>query len=547
MSRRRATWRLAAAVAVAVALAALHGGCAGDATSVPPVAASCTVHGSAARFGTAGKRVEVLFVRVGEETGRFEGRVGNTGDYRLDLPPGNYLAGISVDYRDYWLGAGGALATHDDEADTLRLRAGAPETRLDFPLGAVRIEGAIPAGLAADVLRISYHLRREGTEATSIIDEDDCDASGGVFTFDSGPLPLGDYHVAFNRVVASGQTGERFWLPGTSRVDDATWYHVASDSLCRVPVTMPGPPARLEGHVTGAWQAMGGGFAEIFAYDLDGNLVAGPWHPAADGAFALEFLVAQAVRLQVRGRESVCWVGGRTAAEATVHALSPGATTTGADAVIPGAIIYASLAAPAGDYENVYLRFLDPVNRSVVHAFFVPLGAVVPVDCMYPGQYLLHATNDSGMSGRSSFREQWYDRAATPEEATLVTIPDNGGVAHIDIVMERGGTIGGTVALAGPGVEWGCAFWSDADSDTLRGYQWSTTNGDGSGESYLLEGLTDGSYKLCFIRGGATYWDIGKPAPAGVTWYPGTTDWNAATPLVISGANDITGIDFTVP
>lgn len=530
MSRRAGTRRLVAAAVMAMLGVWLQAGCGHDDVAPRPAAASCAVSGRVSRFGAGVLRLSVRYTRVGAVEGLFEAPVDSLGNYRIDLPAGDYLASARIGYgSDLWLGPHGSLVGHESEADTLRLDAGTPAKRVDFPFGGMRVTGAVPADLTTGRLDIQYwRTSSDWLEGASLFIQH-VDVTDGALGFDSAPLVPGDYHVEFVWRRSDGQYGERYWLPGVAASDDATSYHVGVDSLCAIAVDFPGPVARLAGSVTGAWQAMGLNPPRVEAYDLAGVSIAGPWQVGADGRFTLEFHRPVPVRLLLSGsNDGFAWIGGRNAAQATVFTPVAGSTIDGVDAVVGGAIIRATTAVEHPRSTSLGVLFCDPVDQAVVLRGYANFTRDTAIGCLPPGQYLLRVDADVGYD---DVRPQWYDRAATPAAATLVTVPAGGGVLHVDFVMERGGTIAGTFTSTPTMATWGVVLLTAADDSTVIGSRWTAGP---TPEAYVLRGIPEGAYKVAIRPGGS----------AVKTWYPGTTDWSAAAVLVISGANDITGIDF---
>jgi hypothetical protein len=542
MSGRLRSWSLCAAVAASVAAALVQVGCGSGESSLQPPATTCTVTGSVARFGAGDNRLRVRFKSIGAVTGEFSGPVDEAGRYRLDLPAGEYLAEAEVGYNSYWRGPDGAIVRHAEDADTLRLSAATPTSRVDFRFGGLRLAGEVPAGMVAYRMNVTYYLKSEWAPDGYDIRTDQADVSDGVVAFDSGPLPPGDYRVRVAWEGMQREGGERYWLPGSALQDSAAWFRAGADSLGEIPIAFSGPMARLEGRITGAWLAMQVSEPRLVACDLDGNEVTGPCRLALDGSFVMEFHRPVPVRLMIYDRSIRYWVGGPQFEEATVFTPVPGETVSGADADVPGAVIRVVAASPGLGSHSVTLEFMDPVDRSVVMRAYGSYDDQIVLACMWPGQYLLRAS--AGVFGSSPARPQWYDRAATPETATLVTVPDNGNVLHLDIRMERGGTISGTATVPTDSLGWGVIVVTRADDDIVVGRAWiyETAN-----REFQLEGIEDGSFKLGYLPEPVRSPSTGEPAPAGVFWYPRTVDWAAATPIVISNAGDVTGIVIEVP
>lgn len=541
MSGRFRAWACGVVIAASFVTALLQAGCGSGESSVQPQATTCTVSGSVTRLGAGGNRLRVRFRRIGAATGEFLGPVDEAGSYRLDLPAGDYIAAAEVGYNSYWRGPGGTIVDYSEEADTLRLSAATPSARADFRFGSLRLAGEVPAGLAAYHMNVTYYRSVEWLPEGSSFRYDEANITDGRVAIDSGPLPPGDYRIHVTWEGPVFRDGEQYWLPGTALQDSAAWYRAGADSLGIVPISFPGPVARLEGHITGAWQATGVTEPRLTAYDLDGNAVAGPCRPTPDGRFAFEFHRPVPVRLEAADRGISYWVGGPREEQATIFTPVPGQTISDADAAIPGAVIRVIAGSPGLDRSSVTLEFMDPDDRSLVMWVYSSFDEQEVLACMVPGQYLLHAR--SGYFGTAPARPQWYDRATTPEAATLVTIPDNGDLVHLDVRMERGGTISGMATVATDLSGWGMIVVTGADNDIVLGctYAYGTAT-----RAFLLEGLEDGSYKLGYMPESTTP-RTGEPAPAGIVWYPNADDWAAATPLVIDNAGDISGIVIDVP
>jgi hypothetical protein len=542
MNARFRAWALCAVVAASPAAVLFQSGCGTGESTVQPQATTCSVTGNVSRFGIGEDRMRVIFKRVGAVTGQFIGPVDEAGNYRLDLPAGEYLAATEVGYTEFWRGPDGVIASYFEDADTLRFSAETPAPRVDFRFGCLHLGGEVPAGMVAYRMNVKYLRKTAWSPSGYSVRSSRVDVSDGLVDFDSGPLPPGDYRIQLIWESPGGSYGEQYFLPGTAWRDSATWYRAGVDSLGEISMAFPGPEARLEGHITGAWQSIQSSGPRVTAYGLDGVAVAGPCRLESDGRFAFAFHRPVPVKLKVADSNINYWVGGPRQDEAAVFTPVPGETIGGADAVIPGAVIRVGADFPRSEYYGITLEFMDPVERSTVMWASGSLGDQLVLNCALPGQYLLRAT--CGSFGSNPARPQWFDRAATPEDATLVTIPGDGSVLHLDVTMERGGTISGMTAVATDSLGWGWIVVTRSADDMVIGSTW--TSGSSGGE-FQFEGLEDGSYKV----GYQTYESLpsvpDSSAQVSIVWYPGTADWNAATPIVISNAGDVTGIVIDVP
>ncbi len=539
MSGRTQAWLPAAMIVLAIAL--LQAGCGDDRQPLRPATATCFVEGRVARFTLGDQGTRVRFNRIGEVQGAIEVPVDDTGHFRLELPVGDYCAAASAGGDWCWLLPGGGLGFGSDGADTLRLVAGAAAFRCDFLFGALRLATVQAAGLAAPIMSLELSQSSRWDLTGNTVRIVDGDTVAGDLVIDSGPLAPGDYRVRVRWRRDWNSYGENFWLPGVAGWDSATWYHVGADSVCEVAAPFAAAPARLRGHVTGAWQALGATTPRLAAHALDGSMVAGPCELAPDGSFAFDLHRPLPVRLEVADNNSRYWLGGLTEADATVYDPAPGQTITGIDAVMSGAAVRVITAVPGLGATSAIIEFRDPGDQSLVLRTSASYWSANTLGCLRPGTYLVRMTSNS--VGSVPVRAQWYDRAATPAAATPVTVPDGGGVVEITFTLERGGTISGVVVPAADEHPWGDLVVTGAGDDAVVAQRWTS----GVDAGFVVQGLEDGVYKVGFLQSTYDWLWPGDPAPAGVVWYPGTTDWAAATPVTITAAGDVAGVVITMP
>lgn len=529
------------AVLCAFVVALLQAGCSDDRDPLRAPAETCVVEGRVTRFQAGEWGTRVRFTRVGAIQGAIEVPIDATGHYRLELPAGRYGAAASDGNSWYWLRRSGALVSDFADADTMIVAASATPIRFDFLFGAVRLTGEQPAGLAAPFLTVEFSQPSEWGSGGSTVRYVETDGLAGALTIDSGPLPPGDYRVRLVWRSDWSHNGERFWLPGVSTWDAAAWYHVGVDSLCEIPLPFSATPGRLEGHVTGAWQVFDTERPRVVAYALDGNPVTGAWDLEPDGGFAIDLRRPAPVKLAVEGNGSRYWLGGPREADATVFEPAPGVTISGIDAVVSGAAVRVTQLAPWIEDRNPLIEFRDAADRSLVVSTWGSYWNATTLGCLPPGQYLVRMGSNG--VGADPVRAQWYDRARTPEEATVVTVPENGGIVQISFTLERGGTISGVIVPLSVDQRWGNIIVTAVGDNAVVGQRWTS----GTVPDFVVKGLDDGDYKIGFLPRSYDWLTAGEAAPAGVVWYPSTTDWNAASTVRIVDAGDVTDVVITVP
>ena len=132
----------------------------------------------------------------------------------------------------------------------------------------------------------------------------------------------------------------------------------------------------------------------------------------------------------------------------------------------------------------------------------------------------------------SNLHDQWYgpERTLQMEDATPIDVTDPGSLQRFAWTPYPGGSISGTVTLeTGELADDYWVVYKAGDSETLQ--NGTRTNAQGE---YALVGFEDDLYRVGIARGGTTQ----------ITWYPGTTDPNAAEYIPLVDYPQITGIDI---
>nr|WP_246322146.1 carboxypeptidase regulatory-like domain-containing protein [Nocardioides panzhihuensis] len=148
------------------------------------------------------------------------------------------------------------------------------------------------------------------------------------------------------------------------------------------------------------------------------------------------------------------------------------------------------------------------------------------------GSYRLHVPNGSY---RIEFKDhetglvtEYYDNATSIEQATDVVVAGSAVVSGIDAALSQGGSIEGTVTVAGsPTGDINVFLYANEGGD------WTFTSDLSVDESghYAFDGLRDGAYRLRFAPGESAA--IGE-------YYDNASSLSEATDLVVSGANTLT-------
>jgi hypothetical protein len=521
----------------AAAMLLLAGGCDDDQAPLAPATGTCIVQGQLISPSPTGAVPFIQFRRSDGPYLTIGVDADATGRYRLEVPAGDYVISAQVGGMLCYATADGGVALSWVLADTLSLRSGDSPREINFRLGALQL---VEDGLSdLDGWQVQADLYRvdEGPEHGWWGPLEEATVVDGRLDLALGAIVPGNYRIQVRVQRGWSERGESFWLPGERDVDDGDIFHVGVDSLTTV-ADFWEAPARLTGTVSGAWLAMGISAPSLEAYDMDNVMIAGPCQIHGDGRFELPFLRPVPVRLAIVHESARHWVGGPRHDDATVFDLAAGVTTSGVHEAISGVLVRTTLEMQESGSGSARLELWDPTSRVLVQSLYFQPQGLYGMACAQPGQYLARIT--SGSSNRT-WRSQWYDRVATPEAASLVTIPANGGTLVLDLVLERGGVISGTIGQIGSNWHSASIRFTSEDSLTVIYGQYL-----GSTTEFSLAGLEDGRYKIglrAYDVSGATQTEPGLIE----YWYPGTDDWAAAGVIEISGANTVGGIVLTLP
>jgi protocatechuate 3,4-dioxygenase beta subunit len=106
-----------------------------------------------------------------------------------------------------------------------------------------------------------------------------------------------------------------------------------------------------------------------------------------------------------------------------------------------------------------------------------------------PGTYVLHFTE----CGRGVYGSRWYDKKATEQAATPVTVTAGGATTGIDETLAPGGSISGIVRSAsGTALPGACVIANDQATES-EGFGQADRTGH-----YTVAGLSTGSYQVTF-------------------------------------------------
>ncbi len=539
-----AAMRLATAALLAGVLACAltgSGGCDRQDGQAPPLAGTGVVRGRVGGVtGAASVRVEFSSTEPGPGEREFSVTADSSGRYEVELPAGDYRVSAVSSWARYFHTATDP-DPREDRADTLRLRAGDPPHTIDLPLGLLRIVATVPTSLDNHNFQFLVQSQWPTESMPSAVRSGNALVADGNLELVLPFMRPGDYSVRASWDLDGRHHGDEFWLPDAATMEQAARHRVGADSTCTVTMELASEPAHVSGSVTGAWQALSLSPPRVRAMSPEGELLAGDWEVDDDGGFALDLYLPRPFRLTIRTGSTVQWIGGSGPDDATIFRPEPGQSITDLDLVSSGLRLRVTTDDQFGEFHSVHFELCDPGSLSPVFSWYSSLSAQMGVAGLPVGTWLLHVSHPYYYSS-ATWRSQWFDRAAGPASAAPIVVPAGGGVAVLELVLERGGAIIGTATSAAGDSSYVQALLTSADHcAVLDKYYFYLYRG-----VFHFGGLDDGLYRVGIAPGDGDWVGEGMPPPPDTVWYPGTTDWAAATDIAIVAADTVRGLSITV-
>ena len=517
------------------------GGCDDPVDLCDPGVPAGQIHG---RVLTGGLPIdaEIIAKRIIEDRGAgsiFVTEPDDGGYYHLDLPFGRYRVKLKIDWRgaayDYTASGPGY---GNVPPDTVVVDGPGSPMKINFDLGGMSLRLDLSETLNGVMGEVILH-RREETDPTrwpTYLSGGQAEITDGCLEVGIGGVLPGEYQVQ----IELG-TGETFWVPGTRNQAESPWYEVGVDSIVTVEAGIEAKAARIEGRIAGAWLEMGlSGRPVLSMVNLDSIPVSMPRHTENDGSFGFDIFLPGSVKLQVTQEKISQWIGGPSFDEATVYELQAGQTITDVELIQSGIHFFVETSEEFPGFAD--FRLYDPVSMNLlVRTNSLSVGSAhVAIPNLWPGNFLVHVSSEEWRVGKTNWRPQWFDRAPEAGQARTITITTAGEIVGLDLVLELGGVISGRVERENGLPMFPHMVITPAEEFSLWGSNYFY---DLSGE-YDFRGLPDGYYRVG-VRPGGLDWE--DPLPPGITWYPGTLDWDAADVVEIRDASVVTGVDFLFP
>ena len=254
-----------------------------------------------------------------------------------------------------------------------------------------------------------------------------------------------------------------------------------------------------------------------------------------DGNFDAAFMLPRPVKLLVSQFGIDYWIGGPGFEDATVYTLESGITITGIEYEQCGIhLVVDETEAPLRG-ENILVYHKDDLSLVATNRDWWGSNRHIAIPNLWPGEYLIHIYPEFWEKGNKDWRPQWFDRAATVDQAQTILLSAPGQLERLNLVMELGGQISGRLM--------------DEDGPLKSFSVWVYPVGEENSwaENYVydgsfnLTGLPDGNYVL-----GARVYSFVYPVES-IVWYPGTLDRQEAAVIEIRDASVIEGLDILIP
>lgn len=522
--------RRLAALSIAMAV-----GVAGVLTAVPAAAQSLTASISGTVTGSdSASGVPEVWVNVLTADGDYVdwGRTDEAGGYRFDdLQPGDYrlsFGGRSAGYLDEWWDDKPSF----EASDVLELAAGdAPAVDVVLARGA-RIEGVVRDGGGSAVEEAVITLTGESGEW---LDEAYSGEDGSYAILAVAP---GTYFLHFLYLGDRNLAGE--WWQDAPDLASATPIEI-TDAGTVVADAVLAAGGSIVGTVS-ADSPIGPGDGILTAYDANGEW-AGQTTTDGDGSYAILNLATgeYTVRLQYTGPDSYSgqWYSGKASRElADPVSVVAGAATTADFTLVSGGSITGTVV--AADTEQGLEDIGVTVTQNGVERGYTTTDAdgFYAVRGLADGDYIVKFDDYSPRG----YLTQWWDGAASPTEATVVSL--TAGVSRVANAALRSefGTLGGRVmSTSTPAVP-----VADVSVTLVRADGWeSDTVRSGNDGRWSVGGLEPGTYYVEFEYIDRT--EIDGYAPGHSTrWWGGDHTRRSAAPVEVS-AGERSGADIALP
>lgn len=226
--------------------------------------------------------------------------------------------------------------------------------------------------------------------------------------------------------------------------------------------------------------------------------------------------------------------------------IAAGATTAGVDfALDPDATISGVVSHPSviGGAQSILVEARTRVGGQLMHAGYATVGpaGAYTLTGLHAGSYFVSVSSTEFVD--EVYRDRPCEAQCRDDEISAgqaITVPKGGAASNIDIALEAGGSLAGTIREAGTGTPLpaGISVYRRVGLDANQAGQ---AQADASG-AFVVRGLAPGPYIVVAGRAGYTLEIFG-----GKHWAPTNTDlFLDVTPVAVAQGLTTAGVDITL-
>ena len=322
----------------------------------------------------------------------------------------------------------------------------------------------------------------------------------------------------------------QFFLPGTMDSYAADSLTVDTERITTYEVDFRDTYASVSGSVTGSWQEWrewGSEPMNVVAYSSDLQFL-GSTQCSIDGSYTYGTFLPQEIRLKSTHRGVDQWLGVESIGDQGVFDLQPGDRITGVDLVECGFQVRLDGPGNLAYHEPSVTLFDEAGNQYTPNVYNEnPFS----ISNLRPGRYFLHL---DGYCDNQIWAPQWYEGAEMMADATPIDLVE-GEFQLIAMTLVEGDHIEGEILTPDSerpdNVQ--CGLF-DFDGESLC-RDWNSWRRFDDG-LFDFKGLPNGEYFLAARTDRFAYW-----------WYPGTENFDEATPIIIENHESVTGLSWFLP
>src|SRR5664280_3336270 len=260
----------------------------------------------------------------------------------------------------------------------------------------------------------------------------------------------------------------------------------------------------------------------------------------SDGTYSIAGLPAGSYSVQFytgcgnSGNYLTQWYNNETSfGSADPVTVTAGSTTTSIDAALqPGGTIAGTVIVAGGTALGGICVQASQNNAGGGSGFAITASdGTYSIAGLPAGSYSVQFYTGCGNSG--NYLTQWYNNETSFGSADPVTVTAGSTTTSIDAALQPGGTIAGTVIVAG-GTALGGICVQASQNGGGAGFGATTTASDGT---YSIAGLPAGSYSVQFYTG------CGNSGNYLTQWYNNETSSGSADPVTVTAGSTTTSID----